>query len=84
MVRLAGTGVEEPVPGDGGDAGGLTVGGGIVVEPPAWRAGLTMCEWSMLAVTEIIAEVVGERVRGEDSEEAVEWVDMLLLLGVLH
>lgn len=43
-----------------------------------------MCEWSKLALTEIMAEVVGERVRGEESEEPVERDSMMVELGILY
>lgn len=83
-MRLAGTEVEDPALGVGGGTGGLVVGGGVGVVPTAWRAGLAMWECKMFAVARSKAEVVGERVRGEEPEESLERLDMLLVVTDLQ
>lgn len=85
MERLAGAEVDDPAPGVGGGAGGLgglAWSGGPGTALLAWRAGLAKWLWIRLPVAAIMAEVVGERARGEEaveSEVSEEWVDMLMM-----
>lgn len=62
----------------------MIVGGGFRAEPMVWRAGFGMWECSRLAMAVIMDEVVGERVRGVESVEVSEEVDMIQEVIVLH
>lgn len=60
------------------------MGGGVRVVPTAWQVGLAMWECRMLAVAWSKSEEVGERVRGKELDESLEWIDMVLEVTVLQ